>query len=118
MGSTQVLCYISRQPGRLSCLCGLLGLQLLLLILQYGDPSTGRPPACRNCAEELMIMAQDIASQGLYHPSVNLSIAARMVVNYTPADYPTDAQRSDGFVCGCTNYYNNPCRAEFRKVMS
>ena len=59
---------------------------------------------------------QDIANQGLYHPSVNLSIAARVIVNYTPQDYPTDAQRSNGFICGCTNYYNNPCRAEFRKV--
>ncbi|CAK0787609.1 hypothetical protein CVIRNUC_010831 [Coccomyxa viridis] len=58
---------------------------------------------------------QDIANQGLYHPSVNLSIAARVIVNYTPQDYPTDAQRSNGFICGCTNYYNNPCRAEFRK---
>ena len=63
-----------------------------------------------------MSWVQDIANQGLYHPSVNLSIAARVIVNYTPQDYPTDAQRSNGFICGCTNYYNNPCRAEFRKV--
>ena len=68
--------------------------------------------------DRCLVVLQDIANDGLYHPSVNMSIAARVVVNYTPSDYPTDAQRSNGFVCGCTNYYNNPCRAEFRKVQT
>ena len=47
---------------------------------------------------------------------MNMSIAARVVVGYAPSDYPSDAQRANGFICGCTNYYNNPCRAEFRKA--
>lgn len=64
----------------------------------------------------LSLRSQDIANDGLYHPSANMSIAARVVVTYAPSDYPTETQRSNGFVCGCTNYYNNPCRAEFRKV--
>ena len=63
-----------------------------------------------------LLCLQEIANDGLYHPSVNMSIAVRVVVDYAPSDYPTDAQRSNGIVCGCTNYYNNPCRAEFRKV--
>ncbi|KAK9904758.1 hypothetical protein WJX75_001986 [Coccomyxa subellipsoidea] len=58
---------------------------------------------------------QDIADAGLYHPTINSSLAARVAVGYTPADYPTDGMRSAGFVCGCGDYFDNPCRAEFRK---
>lgn len=59
---------------------------------------------------------QDIVADGLYHPSVNASMVARVAVTYAPADYPSVDARAAGAVCGCGNYYDNPCRAEFRKV--
>ncbi|CAL8464697.1 g4232 [Coccomyxa elongata] len=58
---------------------------------------------------------EGIADAGLYHPTINSSLAARVAVGYAPADYPSDDMRAAGFVCGCGDYYNNPCRAEFRK---
>ncbi len=61
-------------------------------------------------------VVQGIADAGLYHPTINSSLAARVAVAYSPADYPSDDMRAAGFVCGCGDYYNNPCRAEFRKV--
>ena len=53
---------------------------------------------------------------GLYHPTINSSLAARVAVSYAPAEYPSGDMRAAGFVCGCGDYYDNPCRAEFRKV--
>ncbi len=65
-----------------------------------------------------MTVLQEIADAGLYHPTINSSLSARVAVSYTPADYPTDEMRAAGFVCGCGDYFDNPCRAEFRKVFN
>lgn len=35
---------------------------------------------------------QEIATQGLYHPSIRSAIALHDVVTYKPSDYPTDTQ--------------------------
>jgi hypothetical protein len=59
---------------------------------------------------------QDIGNDGMYHPSVNSSFVVRVSVDFSPNDYPTDDMRAMGIVCGCGEYFENPCRAEFRKV--
>ncbi|KAK9832701.1 hypothetical protein WJX81_001352 [Elliptochloris bilobata] len=56
-----------------------------------------------------------IVADGLYHPAINDSIASRMAVSEPPEKYPTADLRAEGAVCGCTDFYQNPCRAEFRK---
>ena len=60
--------------------------------------------------------SQDILAGGQFHPSVNASMVARVGVSYAPDEYPSDDMRAAGVVCGCGQYYQNPCRAEFRKA--
>lgn len=90
----------------------------LLAIADAGATSTHQ--SAKTSPYELLTShsLQDIADAGLYHPTINSSLAARVAVGYTPADYPIDGMRSAGFVCGCGDYFDNPCRAEFRKVLA
>jgi hypothetical protein len=35
---------------------------------------------------------------------------------YAPEDYPTPSMRAAGMVCGCSYFWTDPCRLEFRRV--
>ncbi len=40
----------------------------------------------------------------------------RASVSYTPQEYPPTYLQALGYKCGCGNFFNNTCRAEFREV--
>lgn len=61
-------------------------------------------------------MQQDIVQDGGYHPSINTTMYERTSVEYTPLDYPPPYLQALGYLCGCGQFYNNTCRAEFRQV--
>ncbi|KAK9861450.1 hypothetical protein WJX84_003151 [Apatococcus fuscideae] len=63
---------------------------------------------------------QDIANDGLYHPTSDSRLRMNLVqgINYgTPADYPTPAQQAQGLVCGCGDFFTNKCRLALRQAL-
>ncbi|KAK9791143.1 hypothetical protein WJX73_010179 [Symbiochloris irregularis] len=57
----------------------------------------------------------DIVQDGGYHPSVNTTMYERTTVDYSPLHYPPPYLEALGYICGCGQFYNNTCRAEFRQ---
>lgn len=54
---------------------------------------------------------------GDYHPLSRDSILASLQApEPDPAAFPTTAQRLAGQRCGCSYWWDDPCRTEFRKV--
>jgi len=54
--------------------------------------------------------------EGLLHPSSNQSMSVRLGIPYLPSEYPTPSLAARGYLCNCAEFYDNPCRAEFRRV--
>lgn len=60
---------------------------------------------------------QEVVEEGLIHPSANESMTIRLSIPYLPAQYPPATLKARGYVCNCADFYDNPCRVEFRKVI-
>lgn len=59
----------------------------------------------------------DVYNEGGYHPLSRDSIVAALeAVEATPDDFPTELQKQQGQYCGCSYWWKDPCRTEFRKV--
>lgn len=59
---------------------------------------------------------QAIVRDGLIHPSANESMTIRLNIPYLPSQYPPPTLQARGYVCNCAEFYDNPCRVEFRQV--
>ncbi len=57
---------------------------------------------------------QEIVRDEAYHPLSNSSMQWRVAFAPQPDSYPSDSQKAAGFKCGCSDYFSNPCRMEFR----
>lgn len=53
---------------------------------------------------------------GAYHLEVQEEVLTALRAPYTPEEYPTPAMRAMGMVCGCSFFWQDPCRTEFRQA--
>lgn len=58
---------------------------------------------------------QALVQGGGIDPSIAAGMVAAAQVNYTSAQYPPPWLRAQGLRCGCLQYWQDVCRAEFRK---
>lgn len=55
-------------------------------------------------------------SAGVFHPLARDALLAAVDSTFDPADYPTPVMQAASFLCGCSDWWLDPCRVEFRKV--
>ena len=53
---------------------------------------------------------------GEHHPEVAEELLAALAAPYTADTYPTPAMRAVGLACGCSWWFADPCRTEFRQA--